>query len=506
MPIARALPDLMHRQMIPHAEIFTADCDCDCSLGLDDTSTNTFVPGISVPLPAQLQQAPGLYRDQLSDGREFVFNPLSAAGVIVLTPRAAHLLDSFALPQQIAATDTPQVSGAHAVIAQLAAYDLLIEPGRELMPIFQPAKTLAAWLHSTNDCNLRCSYCYIRKTADRMSHEVGRHTIDMLFASAEQHGFSKVKLKFSGGEALLNLSLVLSLNAYAQEKAAISSVSVQSLVLSNGIAISASTARKLREQGIGICISLDGIGAHHDAERRLVNGGGSFVYVQRGIQTLLEAGLVPTIAITVSEYTLDGLPQLFDYLLDLDLPFTLSFYREHEQSACETHLRFGEQHIIAALLAALSHIEQRLPRRSLLESLVDKANFLAAHDHTCAAGSSYLVVDQHGQIAKCPMEIERPITTIFAADPLHELRSSVIGLQNVSVDAKEGCQSCTWRYWCAGGCPVQTYRATGRYDIRSPNCAIYKALFPALLRLEALRIATFAPEYSAPNPVERAAA
>jgi uncharacterized protein len=56
------------------------------------------------------------------------------------------------------------------------------------------------------------------------------------------------------------------------------------------------------------------------------------------------------------------------------------------------------------------------------------------------------------------------------------------------VDEKEGCRDCTWRYWCSGGCPVATFRATGRYDIKSPNCAIYKAIYPEALRLEGLRL------------------
>jgi uncharacterized protein len=58
----------------------------------------------------------------------------------------------------------------------------------------------------------------------------------------------------------------------------------------------------------------------------------------------------------------------------------------------------------------------------------------------------------------------------------------------VAVEEKEGCRTCDWRYWCTGGCPLLTYRATGRSDIKSPNCNIYKALFPEALRLEALRL------------------
>lgn len=76
------------------------------------------------------------------------------------------------------------------------------------------------------------------------------------------------------------------------------------------------------------------------------------------------------------------------------------------------------------------------------------------------------------------MEIERPITSIYAADPLGDLRQDRFGIQNLSVEEKEGCRDCEWKYWCAGGCPVLTYRATGRYDIKSPNCRIYKALSP----------------------------
>ena len=57
-----------------------------------------------------------------------------------------------------------------------------------------------------------------------------------------------------------------------------------------------------------------------------------------------------------------------------------------------------------------------------------------------------------------------------------------------SVDEKEGCRDCQWRYWCTGGCPLQTFRATGRYDLKSPNCSIYQAIFPEVLRLEGLRL------------------
>lgn len=61
-------------------------------------------------------------------------------------------------------------------------------------------------------------------------------------------------------------------------------------------------------------------------------------------------------------------------------------------------------------------------------------------------------------------------------------------LRNLSVESKEGCRHCEFRYRCSGGCPLETYRSTGRWDVQSPNCRIYKTLYPHALRLEGLRL------------------
>src|SRR5436309_7720925 len=132
-------------------------------------------------------------------------------------------------------------------------------------------------------------------------------------------------------------------------------------------------------------------------------------------------------------------------------------------------------------------LERRLPRYRILDSILDKAK-LVPHQHTCGVGQNYLVIDQRGGVAKCQMEIKRTITTINTDDPLQVIRQDRRGVQGLAVEEKEGCRTCEWRYWCTGGCPLLTYRSTGRYDVKSPNCNIYKALFPEVLRLEALRL------------------
>jgi len=206
------------------------------------------------------------------------------------------------------------------------------------------------------------------------------------------------------------------------------------------------------------------------------------------IDRLLANEIVPFITVTLSQRNLAGLLDLMRYILEHELPFSVNYYRDNDFCEHTDDLRFADEHIIAAMRLVFALIEEKLPTRSLLNSLLDKVDITAKHRRTCEVGRSYLVIDQNGKVAKCQMEIGHAITTVNADDPLKLVRQDRRGLQVLNVEEKEGCRTCQWRNWCTGGCAAVTYRATGRYDVKSPNCNIYKALFPEVLRLEALRL------------------
>ena len=428
---------------------------------------------------------------QISTTKFAGFNPLSQSGVCLLDTFQIALLEEF---RQSRIVDTAIVDGEAPSQIQLKEIKRLLELG--LMQVVGEqtflrkgqSQELTAWLHVTNDCNLGCDYCYIYKTPDPMELEQGQQAVEAVFRSAQTHNFPKVKLKYAGGEATLNYSLVLALHAYAQQLAKRYQLELDGVVLSNGIAISNRMIRDMQTYGLRLMISLDGVGEYHDRQRQFRNGRGSFAYVERTLDRLARHNFTPSINVTISNRNLDGLPDVIAYILDRKLPFSLNFYRENECSAAMTDLVYQEEKIIAAMKAAFAVIEQNLPPYSLLGTLVDRARLDAPHRYTCGVGRSYLVIDHKGGVAKCHMEIGQPVTDIRAADPLELVMSDQNGIQNLPVEEKEGCRDCAWRYWCTGGCPALTYRMTGRFDVKSPNCNIYKALFPELLRLEGLRL------------------
>ena len=453
------------------------ECDCACSedgfsLALMNLSSNA-------PLRQSL-----LHQQPLLSDHTLMFNPSYNEGVTVVNRAAKTLWDSFALPQRPNSEDS-----INSPAIQKMVHAGLLEPVGASVKVHRGTpRTLSAWLHVTNECNLRCDYCYVNKTSDSMSSEVGFAAVDSIVRSANHGNFRRIKLKFAGGEATLNLKLVFALHDYAIEQAGEAGLELETIILSNGVALGERAIAEFEQRGIRVMISLDGVGETHDAQRKFINGRGSFAWTNRTLDRLIKRGIKPFISITVTNRNLEGLSKVISYVLERQLPFNLNFFRDNECAASIDDLQMQDDRLIEALFQAFDIIEANLPSHSLLGSLVDRSQFNQAHDKTCGVGESYLVVDHNGQVSKCHMEIEKPVTDVYVDDPLALIRSDHIGIQNVSVEEKEGCRDCEWKYWCTGGCPLLTYRATGRFDVKSPYCRVYKAIYPRLLRLEGLRL------------------
>jgi len=435
----------------------------------------------------------------IADDHRLLFNPLGSGEVAVVNQSGLDFFQRFARPMTLAEAG---VTGPECELDPQYIFDRLGRLGfihpvdRPQHPEFTEGRVLTAWLHVTNACNLRCPYCYVHKSADKMDDSIGRASVEAVIMSAVRHGFPAVKLKYAGGEASLNHKLLVDLHEHAQTLAARHGIALHATLLSNGVKLSSALVDMLKTHDIRVMISLDGIGRHHDMQRPFANGKPSFSFVERTISKLVEHGHPPHLSITITNRNFPGLADVVRFALDRDLTFSFNFFRDNDCSAQFSDLQYEEHAMIAGLLEAFGVIEERLPRWSMLGSILDRGQLVEPRLRSCGVGQDYVVIDQRGRVAKCHMEIERTLGDVIRDDPLQLVRKDLKLVQNVAVTEKEGCRDCTWRYWCSGGCAVATFRATGRYDIKSPNCGIYKAIYPAALRLEGLRILKYAPATS----------
>jgi uncharacterized protein len=470
--------------LYPSPESFMQnDCDCACALDLSPQQKAQPLQGLW-QTNKNISYLP-LDEDCSKNWRAY-YNPQGPVSLVVLNPPATRMLELFEKKQIIHDPDEIDQSAIQTLI-----HTGLLQPVADTNPnplITAESRVLTAWLHLTDSCNLRCDYCYLPHHPVFMSLETAKQTVDKLLEMALRHGYPKLKLKYAGGEPLLKFDLLQSIHAYASDAASRHGIQLEEVILTNGTLLTKEKAAVIKSLGLRLMISLDGVGAPHDAHRKFANGASTFARVENAINESLVAGLDPLISITISGRNLAALPDTVAYLLNKNLRFAFNFYRENDCSQNTRDLGFTDDDAIQYLSQALQVVAAQFPERSLLGSLADRASFVAPHQHTCGAGLDYLVVHPSGRVAKCQMDMSNTITDIHAIDPLTVLRQDKTGLQNLSVHQKNECSTCQWQNYCGGGCPLVTFRATGHYDVRSPYCEIYKFLYPNLLKLEAQRL------------------
>lgn len=466
--------------------------DCACPVSADRSLRAPIVPpAVAMSDTSRWVCGPEVVEIEVDPDHQLLFNPVGRGGVVVVNGPAHRIFRCFQRPttfRDVQASWPGRSDEIEEIFARLSQLEMIHPSGQVLSPEFSGGKVLTAWLHVTNACNLRCPYCYVNKSGEGMDEATGRAAVEAVMRSAVEHGFPAVKLKYAGGEASLNHRLMVSLHAYARELAADRGLQLYATLLSNGVKLPPALVETMKAEGIRVMISLDGLGELHDAQRPFANGRPSFHFVERTIAQLIGQGHAPHLSVTITSHSASGVADVVRFALERDLTFSLNFFRDNDRAASFPDLQYEEKAMITALLDAFAVIEEFLPRWSVLGSILDRGQLLQPRQRSCGVGQDYVVIDQRGGVAKCHMEMERTLGDIFSDDPLQLVQRDKTTALNLAAGEKEGCRDCTWRYWCTGGCTVATFRATGRYDIKSPNCNIYKAIYPEALRLEGLRL------------------
>jgi len=147
----------------------------------------------------------------------------------------------------------------------------------------------------TEDCNLRCSYCYYsdsyplsrNRTAKHLSFETGRKGIDHFFAQAAPKIASnpsrKLAINFYGGEPMMAQQTLRQLTLYAK---AHSPADLVFALTTNGTMLRGDIVDFLVENGFYILVSLDGGSEDHDRNRVYSDGGGTFDRIVNNLREL----------------------------------------------------------------------------------------------------------------------------------------------------------------------------------------------------------------------------
>lgn len=173
----------------------------------------------------------------------------------------------------------------------------------------------------TEDCNLRCTYCYQHaKTPTKMSFETGKKFIDLILASderSEKYIKSKecegVIIDFIGGEPFLEIELISELSDYFIQR----TIELDHpwanrfrfSICSNGVLYFEPKVQEYirrHSNHLSLSITIDGNKEQHDACRIDLNGNGSYDRAMAAAEHYAKTyGGRPGTKVTISPYNID---------------------------------------------------------------------------------------------------------------------------------------------------------------------------------------------------------
>ncbi|WDV45244.1 radical SAM protein [Clostridiaceae bacterium M8S5] len=159
------------------------------------------------------------------------------------------------------------------------------------------------FMNISNDCNLRCKYCYgdggsygfMRQVMDI---DMAKKTIDYWLRYANLN--EKLSVIFFGGEPLLNKKvLVFSVN-YINECLKKFNKKTTYSITTNGTILDEDILTLFSENDFRVTVSIDGDETFHNDNRPYVSGKGSYITIKENIYKLIEKGINVSARLTLT--------------------------------------------------------------------------------------------------------------------------------------------------------------------------------------------------------------
>ena len=334
---------------------------------------------------------------------------------------------------------------------------------------------LVLWV--TTDCNLRCRYCYANggENPEYMDWQVAKRALDLML-----NYFDSFKVQFAGGEPLLNMDLIERVVNYT------GGLSIRYQIQTNATLIDRGVARWIRELGISVGVSLDGLPEVNDFLRPFADGRGSTTATISGLESLRAEGIRVGLTCVLSAENVAGLPglvELASYLgnvegISLDLLRPMGRAKRGEVDPADPALA------ARSVNAALRRAEELslMGGRRVKFREVERIRYLLSHGlerkYRCPFDARrYLVVDPKGRAWPCPSLVGIPefyLGNILEDDFADELSDKLERCRGL-IALPRYCSVCPERRLCGGPCLAQTYAGQLSGEVNLTECYVRRA-------------------------------
>jgi len=341
----------------------------------------------------------------------------------------------------------------------------------------------------SQDCNLRCGYCYadhgtFRYGTKLMSYDTAKKCIDKLLNKDDLNHIS-----FFGGEPLLNFSLIKMIDSYLNKN----KFSVMYSMITNGTIMNDEIKNFINEKFLNLGISLDGPKEVNDMQRFGRSFESAHDHVVDTIDRLRPRTYPITIKSTITRRSANRLTEIVDYISSLNIDSIDIRSVKYISTRSEFFMDDGDYATYVNGISKIlvdnvnklangENVKSILFIRFILMLMLTKTRWI----YSCAAGRGLITITADGDVYPCEKYIglsEFHMGNVhdddFPGERFKVLREMFC---MINVYNSPDCSECWARYLCGGGCHLQSYVTHG--DMSQPierMCMETKTILEALL-------------------------
>ncbi|WP_319371236.1 radical SAM/SPASM domain-containing protein [uncultured Ilyobacter sp.] len=329
------------------------------------------------------------------------------------------------------------------------------------------AKSLVLWM--TNDCNLRCKYCYAE--AGRKKEYMDFETAKLALHTPKNEKFS---VQLTGGEPLMNFEIIEKI--YEEIKNSKLNVS-RIMIQTNGTLITPEIAKKIKKMNIALGVSLDGPPAANEKLR------GKTSMAIDGLRALAAEGLMVNLNCVVTSLNVNYLKDLVDFAfylgnvkgIGLDLLRKVGYANDFEDEIREADPADIKENLIKA--HARTNELFRLSGKKIIIREIEEAKIRLVSKDICkgycyAMHGKSMVVVPNGGIYPCGS---------FIGDPGYHMGNikNIESLRKIKIENNKPkrCVSCIYNDICPGGCPSRVIVNVGKDQHSEQDCILRRTSF-----------------------------
>lgn len=346
-------------------------------------------------------------------------------------------------------------------------------------------------LFLTNNCNLRCKYCYEKNQykSINMSKEVAKSAVDLLYDNLDENISPTISL--FGGEPLLNVELIEFIYKYIKKHKKLDNCKFT--ITTNGTIMNKKVFSLLKKIDANIMLSLDGNKEKQDTNRKFEDGTGSYNKIKNNIEQYLQSDLSSIVVrntITKSDIDYKNTYDFFKrsgFKNLISIPISTSHYSEKLND-----------HDINELINNCMMIAEDVVKDILDGKEVLNANFFNfgksklynyMDDLYCGAGIGSIAIDTNGDIYHCHR---------FVGNSKYKLGNIVEGIEKDIITNMQSyyynrlnklydCKDCWAFNLCKGGCMHENLLEENSINKTNHKlCNLRRAWFEITLALYAI--------------------